>query len=119
MMHAIVELEVADRELGMIDVMGKRVELGLVDALGGFHEALRLAKEEAGIDPDREVGLRLYPRPKTTLELFLEGWSEIGTPRRTSQTLLDLQAGVRELRRITLGPPYHGVLSTPPVEPAP
>ena len=95
------------------------LELGLVDALGGFHEALRLAKEEAGIDPDRRVALRLYPRPRSTLELFLEGWSEVGTPRRASQTLLDLQAAVKQARRITMGPAPYGVLSMPPIEPVP
>jgi protease-4 len=38
---------------------------GLVDELGGFAVALRLAREEAGLDPDVPVRLREFPRTKT------------------------------------------------------
>ena len=48
--------------------------LGLVDALGGYAAALRLAKQEAHIDPDASVQIREYPRPKSVFqELFGEG----------------------------------------------
>ena len=43
-------------------------DLGLVDELGGLRTALALAKEEAGIDPDREVTIVAYPRPRTFFE---------------------------------------------------
>jgi protease-4 len=48
------------------------LRLGLVDELGGMDVALRLAKEEAGIDPDTEVTLREYPRAGTFLERMLQ-----------------------------------------------
>lgn len=38
-------------------------EHGLVDALGGFPEALRLAREAAGIPPDVPVRLKVFPKP--------------------------------------------------------
>jgi hypothetical protein len=33
LVHAVVELEVADRELGVVDVKMKRVECGLVESV--------------------------------------------------------------------------------------
>lgn len=42
--------------------------VGLVDELGGFPVAVRLAKQAAGIAEDVEVELRLFPAPKTLLE---------------------------------------------------
>src|SRR5262249_2002062 len=42
--------------------------LGLVDELGGFGVALRLAREAVGLAPDAAVQLRIFPRPKTLLE---------------------------------------------------
>jgi protease-4 len=48
------------------------LELGLVDKLGGFPAAIRLAKQAAGIPHEQQVALRLFPRPKHTVELILE-----------------------------------------------
>ena len=42
--------------------------IGLVDELGGMREALAIAKERAGIDPDQEVTLVPYPRPRSFFE---------------------------------------------------
>jgi protease-4 len=44
---------------------------GLVDALGGFPEALRLVRELAGLAPDAAVHLEVFPRPKPPLERVL------------------------------------------------
>lgn len=60
-------------------------ELGLVDRVGGLDDALALAKEEAGLDPDAHVRLHVYPRPQRLIDrlrdaLYLQG---IGT-RATS-----------------------------------
>lgn len=46
-------------------------EIGLVDELGGVDVALKLAREAAGIAPDAEVELRLYPKAKTPWEQIL------------------------------------------------
>lgn len=48
------------------------LELGLVDAHGGLYDALRIAAERGGIDPDM-IPVRILPRQKTTLERLTEG----------------------------------------------
>lgn len=47
-------------------------ELGLVDEVGGLHEAIQRAKALAEIPEDESVRLRRYPRPKSTWEAFGE-----------------------------------------------
>ncbi|MGA7633898.1 MAG: signal peptide peptidase SppA [Terriglobales bacterium] len=47
--------------------------LGLVDELGGYDTALKLAKRAAGVPADEEVRVVVYPRPKGFLESEL-GW---------------------------------------------
>ncbi len=42
--------------------------LGLVDELGGFPEALRLARQAAGIPEGEKVCLKLFPKKKTLFE---------------------------------------------------
>jgi protease-4 len=44
---------------------------GLVDSLGGLSEAFDLAKSRAGIDPDEDIVIELYPRPRRT---FVQRW---------------------------------------------
>ncbi len=46
--------------------------LGLVDELGGFSEAIALAREAAGIDADAAIHLKRFPPRKSPWELFLE-----------------------------------------------
>ncbi len=43
-------------------------DLGLVDAMGGYSEAIRLAKEAAGIPQDENVILKEFPIPKSFIE---------------------------------------------------
>jgi len=69
-------------------------EQGLVDELGGFQVAQRVAKELIGVALDEEVELILYPRATGFLgdvsELF-DGEAEVTLPRlvrRASQALL-------------------------------
>ncbi len=45
-------------------------ELGLVDDVGGFHTALSLAREEAGLDPDSDIELKSYPLEPGLWELI-------------------------------------------------
>jgi protease-4 len=48
---------------------GRRAhEIGLVDGLGGFEEAISDARERAGISPRRKVGLVTYPRGAGSVE---------------------------------------------------
>ena len=48
------------------------LENGLIDELGGFPTALRLACEAAGISEDKDVKLKLFPEKKTFIEKILE-----------------------------------------------
>jgi protease-4 len=51
-------------------------QLGLVDALGGLDDAIRLAREIAGIGPDEATIARVYPEPLSPLQAvrsFLDG----------------------------------------------
>jgi protease IV len=47
-------------------------ERGLVDALGGYETALRLAKEAAAIPADAAFELAVFPRPKSTIERIVD-----------------------------------------------
>ena len=47
-------------------------EHGLVDALGGLGEAVRIAKERAGIAADEDVELVIYPARRSIYEAFTE-----------------------------------------------
>jgi protease-4 len=46
-------------------------ERGLVDALGGFEEALAAAREVAGLSPGAAVELNFYPKPRSVWERVL------------------------------------------------
>ncbi len=54
---------------------------GLIDELGGLPTAIRLAKEEAGLDPEEEVTLVNYPREKSLMELLTSrsSWASLGS----------------------------------------
>jgi len=65
--------------------------LGLVDELGGFDVALRLAKQAAGIPEKEEVRLKLFPPRKSLLEVIME--------RLTGREPQEEEAGMVALRR--------------------
>jgi protease-4 len=69
------------------------LEIGLVDRLGGLDDAFALAKEKAGLDPDRKYPLELFPRQRTLFEaLFSNGW---GTAVEAARGGLSALAGLR------------------------
>ncbi len=50
------------------------LDLGLVDALGGYDVALGLVRESLGAAPDAGLDLKVFPRPRSPFEdLFSEG----------------------------------------------
>jgi len=49
------------------------LEMGLIDALGGYREALVLARNAAEIDPARSVRLETFPERQDPFEALLEG----------------------------------------------
>ena len=44
---------------------------GLIDEVGGFDVALRLAKAAAGVAEDQDVWLQVFPKPRSAAELLL------------------------------------------------
>lgn len=50
--------------------------VGLVDALGGYQEALQLARQSIGIAPDAPVERVRYPRTLDSLDAFLDAVAE-------------------------------------------
>ncbi len=46
--------------------------LGLVDELGGYDTALKLAKKAGGVPESEDVKIAVYPRPKTFFESVIE-----------------------------------------------
>lgn len=64
-------------------------ELGLVDEVGGLHEAIQRAKALADIPADEAVRLRRYPRPQSTWEALGELF---GSTSEAADTLVRLNA---------------------------
>ena len=89
--------------------------IGLVDELGGFPVALRLAREAANLAPDAPVRLKVFPEKKSLLQALIE--RESGQPSESAalaaRTLSTLQPLMREARRLGLTP-YRGELAMPP-----
>ena len=46
------------------------MELGLIDELGGLNDAIRIAKQRAKLDLQRDVDLVVYPPKRTILEIL-------------------------------------------------
>ena len=57
---------------------------GLVDELGGLRHALVIAKERAGIDPDSEVTVVPFPRPRSLFETLSSDLSVTAAAARWS-----------------------------------
>jgi len=78
-------------------------ELGLVDELGGFPEAIRLAKAAAGIPKDAEICLKIFPEEKPLVEVLLEDGPVSDEEKASSvaiRTLKEIQPLLRSLREV-------------------
>src|SRR6185503_14051202 len=74
---------------------------GLVDELGGYDTALRLAKQAAHLAPDADVAVREYPRPRNPFdEIFDQGRdsSEEEGAQTLQRVLVTLRPALRALR---------------------
>ncbi len=70
------------------------LELGLIDAVGGFSTAIELAREAADIDPEKDIRMRLYPPRKSFFEMLLNDAPESSQPAAVAayvQTIEKLQ----------------------------
>jgi protease-4 len=106
--------DVLDIARGRIWTGADALDIGLVDALGGFDVAIELAKEEAGIDPEADVRLKVFPRPRSTWDAFFGGKPDSSEAALASlaRGLEAVQPWVRTMRRVALGR-ASGVLSMP------
>ena len=92
---------------------------GLVDTLGGLELAVRLAREEAGLDPQEPSTLRVYPRPKPLLEQLLErldtgAGAQATAGRQLAVILKPLARVATEMENVR----SRGVLQMPALEPS-
>ena len=104
---------------GMVDSVGQgRVwsglaahERGLVDTLGGIHEAIELARTRAKIGADQDIVLEVYPRP---LKSFVQRWlgGALEPPQEEEARLLLLTEIVRWSRMAEL--PAHALFARMP-----
>ncbi len=94
--------------------------LGLVDELGGFPEALKLAKQAAKIDEKEEVNVKVFPERKTFLQALLRRDEADNSEKEVAlqlavEALQQVQPIVREARRLGIGT-RRDVLTAPDVE---
>ncbi|HUJ99367.1 MAG TPA: signal peptide peptidase SppA [Stellaceae bacterium] len=96
---------------------------GLVDELGGFHKALALAKQAAGIAASSDVTLETFPPPSETPAAIIarllgrapgEGERATAAQLAAADRALALLAPV--LRRLELAAAPPGALTMPPLE---
>jgi protease-4 len=74
--------------------------LGLVDELGGYDTALKLAKQAANIADGDEVNVVVYPRPKTFIETVIERRSPENSDREAvADTLVKILGIVQPVAR--------------------
>lgn len=93
------------------------LRIGLVDDLGGFHVAFRLAREAAGLEADAPIHLRVLPRERTFLELLMQRGERNSYPtgiEMTARVIRELQPALRLARSAGLFG-TQGVLSMPGV----
>lgn len=64
--------KVAEIAKGRIWTGADAKNLGLADELGGFPEAVNLAKKAAGISEDTDVYLKIFPKKKPLIDILLE-----------------------------------------------
>jgi protease-4 len=82
--------------------------LGLVDELGGFDEALALVKKAIGVSPTEDVKLELFPRGKSLLQTLLssgpDNSEQEGTATQTRvQVLETVQPLLKQLQSLGIG----------------
>jgi protease-4 len=74
--------------------------LGLVDELGGYDTALKLAKKAAGIPESDDVRIAVYPRPKTWLETLIQRRGPDNSDKEAvAQTLARILQNVQPVAR--------------------
>jgi protease-4 len=74
--------------------------LGLIDELGGYDTALKLAKKAAGIPDSDDVRIVVYPRPKTWFETLIQRRGPDNSDKEAvAQTLARILQNVQPVAR--------------------
>ena len=89
--------------------------LGLVDELGGFPAALKLAKEAAKIPAGEKVKVTVFPREKNPFEQLSERLSGEEEGESSFTALVRLVEPLRPLLRQVEAERQEGVLTAPPL----
>ena len=76
------------------------LDKGLIDGLGTLGDAIRAAKEAAGLKPDEKVDLETLPEPKTFFEQLLEQDSAMSRVRTSLPELAYTLASAELVRRV-------------------
>ncbi len=91
-------------------------KLGLVDELGGFPTALRLAKSAAQIDEGEDVRIQVFPSKKSTFDVLFGGEPDNSQRKGMDEALIRaieiVQPAARKVRMLE-GGSSRGVLSMP------
>lgn len=86
--------------------------IGLVDELGGYATALRLAKEAAKIPADEKVKVAVFPKPKSPMEAFTALLSGEREEESSFTALVRLLEPIRPVLR-QIEAERQGVLTAP------
>jgi protease-4 len=93
--------------------------LGLVDELGGYATALRLAREAAHLPPDAEVELKVFPRERSALAQFFAGEADSSDKKGTAEAAaraIELMAPLLRTAKMMEQDPSAMILSMPSIE---
>lgn len=84
---------------------------GLVDVLGNYQDALKLAAIKGGVEDDYRV--RYYPQPKTFLEQLTSGWEEQVKAKAMKNEMGDAYLFYKQWERVKH---YEGIQARFPYE---
>lgn len=86
-------------------------ENGLVDVLGSYNDAIKLAAQKSGVEDDFRV--RYYPQPKTFIEKLTGGWDEQVKTKTLKTEMGDAYLFYQQWERVKR---YEGVQARFPFE---
>lgn len=96
---------------GRVWTGSQALQNNLVDVLGGFNDAVKIAAEKAGVKDDYKV--RFYPAPKNFLEELLANFEENAETSRAKSELGEMYTWYQQARRIQQ---YQGAQARMPFE---
>ncbi len=116
--RGLSEMEVEALARGRVWTGVRAKELGLVDALGGLHTAIALAREHAELSADEPIELRTFPAPQSLWTRLLGDGpanSDGNARARVEVGLARWRAIAAQLRAVEMASGEAGVLVAEPV----